>query len=70
MTEPVWQRTGKRINLLMPVYPYVHRTYAGHITRHTRKHTYFVHRGMNKPQVFHDLDEAKTWLMAIAKLEN
>ena len=42
---------------------------GGRITKHPRKSTWFVHRGMTCT-VFHDLDEAKTWLLTIAKLEN
>ena len=70
MTEPVWSRQDSELHLLMPQPPYVRRFSAGYIKRHTRKHTYFVHRKKDRPQVFHDLDEAKAWLLAVARLEN
>jgi hypothetical protein len=69
MTEPVWSKEDRKLHLLMPEPPYVRRKRFGYITKHPRKRLYYANHGGYNRQ-FIELDEAKAWLLAIARLEN
>ena len=69
MNEPIWEKAGRKLRLLMPDPPYLHRRLAGRIIKHPRKRLYHANCGGFSKQ-FHDLDEAKAWLLAIARLED
>ena len=71
MTEPVWVDAEVKRHveheLWMPAYPYVRRMYFGNVRKKGR--IYYASHGNKALKTFHNLEEAKAWLLTIARLE-